>query len=47
LPSEKPNIEISSMPAIPFGPLVMLTGASRLFRKTRTISPKPSVTMAR
>ena len=32
---------------VTLGPLVMLMGASRLFRKTRTISPKPSVTMAR
>ena len=35
------------MPLMPFGPFVMLTGASRLFMNTRTISPKPSVTMAR
>jgi hypothetical protein len=33
--------------ARPFGPLVMLTGASRLFMNTRMISPKPSVTIAR
>ena len=32
---------------MPFGPLVMLTGAFRLFMKTRMISPKPSVTIAR
>jgi hypothetical protein len=32
---------------MPCGPLVMFTGALRLFMKMRTISPKPSVTMAR
>ena len=32
---------------IPCGPLVKLSGALRLFRKIRTISPKPSVTIAR
>ena len=31
---------IESIPAMPFGPLVMLTGASRLFMNTRMISPK-------
>ena len=32
---------------MPLGPLVDVHGWSRLFRKMRMISPKPSVTMAR
>ena len=32
---------------MPLGPLVRLIGRSRLLRKTRMISPKPRVTMAR
>jgi hypothetical protein len=36
-----------SISVMPCGPLVMLIGAFRLFMKMRTISPKPSVTMAR
>ncbi len=36
-----------SISVIPCGPLVMLTGCDRLFMKMRTISPKPSVTIAR
>ncbi len=32
---------------IPCGPLVRLNGCDRLLRKIRTISPKPSVTIAR
>jgi len=36
-----------SMRPMPCGPLVRLTGALRLFKKMRMISPKPSVTMAR
>ncbi|VVE59678.1 hypothetical protein PSP20601_05602 [Pandoraea sputorum] len=43
----KPNNDAGWMPVIPFGPLVMLIGRSRLFMKIRMISPKPSVTMAR
>ncbi|VVE57964.1 hypothetical protein PAN31108_05254 [Pandoraea anhela] len=43
----KPNSEAGWMPVIPFGPLVMFTGRSRLFMKIRMISPKPNVTMAR
>jgi len=42
-----PSIRIGSMRAMPCGPLVMLTGRDRLLRKIRTISPKPSVTIAR
>ncbi|CFO09189.1 Uncharacterised protein [Bordetella pertussis] len=37
----------ASMRLMPCGPLVMLTGAFRLLRKMRMISPNPSVTMAR
>jgi len=36
-----------SMPAMPCGPLVTFTGRDRLLRKMRTISPNPSVTIAR
>jgi hypothetical protein len=32
---------------MPWGPLVRLKGAFRLFMKMRMISPKPRVTMAR
>ncbi|MNU09194.1 hypothetical protein D3C72_2556290 [compost metagenome] len=47
LPSDTPPIWIGSIRLIPCGPLVMFTGAFRLFMKIRTISPKPSVTIAR
>ena len=47
LPRSRPKNLIESMRSMPRGPLVTLTGASRLFMKTRMISPKPSVTMAR
>ncbi|MCY1365096.1 hypothetical protein D9M68_804070 [compost metagenome] len=43
----KPKIWTGSTAVMPLGPLVMLTGRSRLFMKMRMISPKPSVTMAR
>jgi hypothetical protein len=35
------------MVPMPCGPFVKLSGALRLLRKMRTISPKPSVTIAR
>ena len=38
---------IDSIWLTPLGPLVRLIGWSRLFRNTRMISPKPSVTIAR
>ena len=38
---------IGSMAPKPLGPLVMLTGLSKLFMNTRMISPKPKVTMAK
>ena len=47
LPRSKPKILTESIWPRPLGPLVRLTGWSRLFRKMRMISPKPSVTMAR
>ena len=43
----KPPMRNGSMREMPCGPLVMLTGCDRLLRKMRTISPKPSVTIAR
>jgi len=36
----KPATVTGSIPVMPFGPLVILTGRSRLFMKMRTISPK-------
>jgi asparagine N-glycosylation enzyme membrane subunit Stt3 len=47
LPKSRPMKDMESMRSRPRGPLVMLTGCSRLFMNTRMISPKPSVTMAR
>jgi hypothetical protein len=44
---QKPKTLTESIWPMPLGPLVRLTGWSRLFRKMRMISPKPSVTMAR
>ena len=41
------NLRAESICEIPLGPLVRLIGWSRLFRNTRMISPKPSVTIAR
>ena len=46
-PRFRPQKCTGSMASSPFGPLVMLTGWSSVFRNTRMISPKPSVTMAR
>ncbi|SIL54752.1 Uncharacterised protein [Mycobacteroides abscessus subsp. abscessus] len=46
-PKDVPNRLIGSIREMPCGPLVMLTGAFRLFMKIRTISPNPSVTIAR
>jgi hypothetical protein len=46
-PKLMPAIFTGSISVMPCGPLVMLTGAFRLLRKMRMISPKPSVTIAR
>ena len=43
----KPPMRNGSISVMPCGPLVRLIGCDRLLRKMRTISPKPSVTMAR
>jgi len=42
-----PSSRIGSMRAIPCGPLVMLTGPRQVVEEDPTISPKPSVTIAR
>ena len=42
-----PPNEMGSISVMPCGPLVMFTGAFRLFIRMRMISPKPRVTIAR
>ncbi|MNT10192.1 hypothetical protein D3C71_2132340 [compost metagenome] len=44
--ANSPTLKVS-MRLMPCGPLVILMGAFRLFRKMRMISPNPKVTMAR